>query len=180
MPVGPLAISDEVSMSLMQHIIKQTKQDFEKEKQTYQPHPAEKVIDEMTAMKRSGKANKAGFYEYPNDGKKFIWPELSQKFPEKEAISFQDMKDRLLFIMAIETVRCLEEKVLMSVGDANIGSIFGLGYAPWSGGCLQIINHYGVRKFCERAIELTEKYGSRFQPPALLLQKAEKSELFQD
>jgi 3-hydroxyacyl-CoA dehydrogenase / enoyl-CoA hydratase / 3-hydroxybutyryl-CoA epimerase len=88
------------------------------------------------------------------------------------------MKDRILFIQAIETVRILEEKVLTTVGDANIGSIFGFGFAPWSGGTLQFINSYGVRKFAERAKELADAYGARFTPPKLLLEKSERNENF--
>lgn len=89
------------------------------------------------------------------------------------AISLQELKDRILFIQAIETVRCLEEGVLRTVEDANIGSIFGIGYAPWTGGAIQFINQYGVRAFTERARELESQFGERFAPPRMLLEKAE-------
>ena len=78
----------------------------------------------------------------------------------------------------IEIICCLEEGVLRTVADANIGSIFGIGYAPWTGGAIQFVNQYGVRRFAERAQELTDQYGERFTPPALLLEKAEKNETF--
>lgn len=94
------------------------------------------------------------------------------------AAALADLKDRLLFIQAIETLRCLEEGVLRSVEDANIGSIFGLGFAPWTGGAVQFVNQYGVRAFAERARELAERHGERFTPPALLLAQAERSEPF--
>ena len=88
------------------------------------------------------------------------------------------MRDRLLFIQAIETVRCLEEGVLHSVADANIGSIFGIGFAGWTGGALQFINQYGLADFIVRAQYLAERYGERFEPPSLLLHKALKGEAF--
>ena len=88
------------------------------------------------------------------------------------------MRDRILFIQAIETVRCLEEGVLQSVADANIGSIFGIGFAAWSGGALQFINQYGIKDFVARAQYLAEQYGERFLPPALLRDKATKGESF--
>lgn len=182
MPVGPLAISDEVSLTLMQHIRAQSRKDTEAAGGTWVPHPAEAVIDTMVETQgRKGKAAGAGFYEYPQQGKKFLWPELETLFVDQEkatATRLQDLKDRILFIQAIETVRCLEEGVLRSIEDANIGSIFGIGYAPWTGGAVQFINHYGVRAFATRAAELAKQYGSRFTPPALLLEKAESNTPF--
>ncbi|OEC36519.1 3-hydroxyacyl-CoA dehydrogenase / enoyl-CoA hydratase / 3-hydroxybutyryl-CoA epimerase [Pseudomonas cuatrocienegasensis] len=174
MPVGPLAISDEVSMSLMQHIRQQTLKDLAAEGKAMPEHPAFAVIEMMVGeYKRPGKAAGAGFYEYPGAGKKYLWPELKTRFEQPEAqIAAQDVRDRLLFIQAIETVRCLEEGVLTSVADANIGSIFGIGFAAWTGGALQFINQYGLQDFVARAQYLAEQYGERFQPPALLLDHA--------
>ena len=177
MPVGPLAISDEVSMALMQHIRDQSKKDTEAAGKTWNAHPAEAVIDQMVnTHKRQGKAAGAGFYEYPEAGKKYLWPELETLFvgPAKARLTeLQELKDRILFIQAIETVRCLEEGVLRTVEDANIGSIFGIGFAPWTGGAIQFINQYGVRAFAERAKALAGRYGERFNPPASLLERAE-------
>ena len=180
MPVGPLAVTDEVSLSLCQHIRDQSRADMEAEGKPWQAHPAEAVIDQMLGeYKRAGKAAGAGFYDYPAGGKKQLWPGLAEHYvkPEKQ-IQFRDMRDRLLFIQAIETVRCFEEGVLESVRDANIGSIFGLGFAPWSGGAIQYINQYGVAQFVERAKVLAKRYGARFNPPQLLLDKAAKGEQF--
>ncbi|MBD3640211.1 MAG: enoyl-CoA hydratase/isomerase family protein [Marinobacter sp.] len=177
MPVGPLAISDEVSMTLMQHIRDQSRKDTEASGGTWKAHPAEAIIDAMVDQHgRKGKAAGAGFYEYPDKGKKYLWPELENLFVDRDkarSASLQDLKDRILFIQAIETVRCLEEGVLRTVEDANIGSIFGIGYAPWTGGAIQFINQYGVRAFTERARELESQFGERFAPPRLLLEKAE-------
>ena len=182
MPVGPLAISDEVSMTLMQHIRDQSRKDSESEGKSWKAHPAEAVIDQMLSThNRKGKAAGAGFYDYPESGKKYLWPELETLYVDQakaRSTSLQDLKDRILFIQAIETVRCLEEGVLRTVEDANIGSIFGIGFAPWTGGAIQFINQYGVRAFAERAKDLAGQFGERFTPPAMLLANAETNTPF--
>ncbi|QXH79809.1 3-hydroxyacyl-CoA dehydrogenase NAD-binding domain-containing protein [Pseudomonas salmasensis] len=180
MPVGPLAVSDEVSLSLMSHIRQQTAKDLQAEGKAMPNHPATAVIDLLVnEYKRTGKAAGAGFYDYPAGGQKHLWPELKKRFEQPgKQISPQDVRDRLLFIQAIETVRCVEEGVLMSTADANVGSIFGIGFAAWSGGALQFINQYGLNDFIARARYLAEEYGERFSPPTLLLEKAAKGALF--
>ncbi len=180
MPVGPLAVSDEVSLSLMSHIRQQTAKDLQAQGKAAPTHPATAVIDLLVNdHKRTGKAAGGGFYDYPAGARKRLWPELKTRFeqPDKQ-ISPQDVRDRLLFIQAIETVRCVEEGVLMSTADANIGSIFGIGFAAWSGGALQFINQYGLNDFIARARYLAEQYGERFAPPALLLEKAAQGATF--
>ncbi len=174
MPVGPLAVSDEVSLSLMAHIRAQTRADLAEEGKSIPEHPAFVVIDAMLEChQRPGKATGGGFYDYPAGGKKQLWPGLKVAFAESaQQPEAQEVRDRLLFIQAIETVRCLEEGVLTSVADANIGSVFGIGFAAWSGGALQFINQYGVARFVARARELAERHGERFAPPSLLLDKA--------
>ncbi|MGF6554800.1 3-hydroxyacyl-CoA dehydrogenase/enoyl-CoA hydratase/3-hydroxybutyryl-CoA epimerase [Pseudomonas sp. S30_BP2TU TE3576] len=180
MPVGPLAISDEVSLSLMSHIRLQTAKDLQAEGKTLIEHPAFTVIDVLlNEFKRPGKAAGGGFYEYPAGGQKHLWPELKTRFEKTDGqISPKDVRDRLLFVQAIETVRCVEEGVLTSTADANVGSIFGIGFAAWTGGALQFINQYGVQDFVARAQYLAKQYGERFAPPALLLDKAAKGETF--
>lgn len=180
MPIGPLAISDEVSLSLMSHIRQQTAKDLEAEDRPLPSHPAFAMIDLMlNQYQRAGKAAGAGFYDYPPGAQKHLWPELKARFERADRqIPAKDVRDRLLFVQALETVRCVEEGVLMSTADANIGSIFGIGFAPWTGGALQFINQYGVKDFVARSQYLTEQYGERFTPPALLLAKASRGELF--
>lgn len=180
MPIGPLAISDEVSLSLMSHIRQQTAKDLQAEGKPLPAHPAFAVIDLLlNEYQRAGKAAGAGFYDYPAGGQKHLWPELKDRFEKADGqISPQDVRDRLLFVQALETVRCVEEGVLLSTADANIGSIFGIGFAAWTGGALQFINQYGVRDFVARAQYLAGQYGERFTPPALLLEKAARDALF--
>ena len=180
MPIGPLAISDEVSLSLMSHIRQQTAKDLQAEGKPPIEHPAFAVIDLLlNEYKRPGKAAGGGFYDYPAGAPKHLWPELKVRLEKAEGqISAQDVRDRLLFIQAIETVRCLEEGVLHSTADANVGSIFGIGFAAWTGGALQFINQYGLRDFIARSHYLAEQYGQRFAPPALLLEKAAQGQCF--
>jgi 3-hydroxyacyl-CoA dehydrogenase/enoyl-CoA hydratase/3-hydroxybutyryl-CoA epimerase len=180
MPVGPLAVSDEVSLSLMSQIRQQARKDLEAQGDTLTDHPATAVIDLLlNEYKRAGKAAGGGFYEYPDGGQKRLWPELKARFEKPEAqIAGQEIRDRLLFIQAIETVRCVEEGVLRSTTDANIGSMYGIGFPAWTGGALQFINQYGLKDFVARAQYLAERYGERFQPPALLLEKALNGESF--
>ncbi len=175
MPVGPLAVADEVSMALSLSVTEQTKIDLAAEGKIYQPHAADAVVEKMVnTLKRPGRAGGGGFYEYPAEGKKFLWPDLAKHFGAGTLqIPYQDMKDRILFIQALETIRCLEEGVLESARDANIGSIMGIGFPKWTGGAIQFVNQYGLEKFTLRARELAAKYGSRFNPPELLIKKVE-------
>jgi 3-hydroxyacyl-CoA dehydrogenase / enoyl-CoA hydratase / 3-hydroxybutyryl-CoA epimerase len=178
MPLGPLALMDEVSLSLADHIRQQTIADNDVAGKIDLDHPAFAVLDKMLALGRTGRAAGAGFYEY-GDGSKRLWPPLAETFMDGQPqLSQQEMMDRILFIQSIETVRCLQEGVLRSVADANLGSIFGWGFAPFQGGTLQFINAYGVANFVQRAQELAAKYGSRFAPPQLLAAMAEKGDMF--
>jgi len=177
MPAGPLATSDEVSLSFSLDIYERAKNDSETEKL----HPGMLVFKKMLEeLNRVGKAKNAGFYEYPEGKKKYLWKELNEHFPvSKPDFNFTEMMERLMFVQALETVRCLEEKVLHSVADANIGSILGWGFAPFKGGTLQYINDYGVAEFVAKAQNFVTRFGERFEPPALLVGMAEKGEVFE-
>lgn len=181
MPVGPLALQDEVSLSLALHVMSQTRKDFEAEGKEYRAHPGEAVIRRMVEdLDRPGKRAGRGFYDYPEGGKKRLWSGLAEHWPVKaEPLSQQEMVDRLLYAQANETARCYEEGVLRSVSDANIGSIFGWGFAPVHGGTLQFINSVGgTRAFVARARRLAEAYGERFAPAQVLVDMAERGENF--
>ncbi len=174
-PVGPLAVTDEVSLTLLDTIGKQTAKDQIDEGQ----HPADSILQSMLDQQRVGKAAGKGFYDYGPGRHKKLWPQLSVQFTKTNNMPLTDIKDRLLFIMAIETARCFEEQVLRSVGDANIGSLFGIGYPQWTGGTLQFINQYGVQNFVDRANQLADQYGERFRPSERLQQMAQSGEVFQ-
>ena len=179
-PIGTLAILDELSLELTRKLMLQTKTDYEAEGKTYVAHPAEAVIERLIELGRSGKSvSNAGFYDYPETGKKMLWPGLNKEFGKNgKEIPFEDMQERLLFIQAIDAVRCLDENVLTSIADANIGSIMGIGFPPWTGGVIQYINQYGLQEFVQRAEALAASYGERFIPPASLVLKAEKGECY--
>ena len=180
MPVGPLAVIDEVNIGLVAGIRNQTRKDLAAEGKKLPPGPADPVIDLMTEkLNRLGRANGKGFYEYPDNGKKYLWPELQKHFPPtKNPLSQNKMIERMLFVQVIETIRCYEENVVTSVPDANIGSIFGWGFAPFKGGTLQFVNDYGIQEFEKRVQELAKKYGERFAPPKMLTKMASTKEIF--
>jgi 3-hydroxyacyl-CoA dehydrogenase/enoyl-CoA hydratase/3-hydroxybutyryl-CoA epimerase len=166
MPVGPLAVLDETALSLSVHVLDQTRADYRAEGQTYIATPGELLVERMVKeFDRNGRAAGAGFYEYPQEkgAKKFLWPQLKEMFEQPGvAWDLQDLKDRLLYRQAIETARCLSEGVLTSVHDANIGSIFGIGFPGWTGGAMQFIYGTGIDTFLHRAEVLAAKYGSGF------------------
>ena len=179
-PVGPLAVVDEINIGLAAHIREQNRKELSEKNEKLPKGNWDRVIDFMTEdAKRLGRANGGGFYEYPDNGRKYLWPELKTYFPlSKNPLSQEEIIDRLQFIQAVETIRCYEEGVLNSVAEANIGSIFGWGFAPFKGGTLQFVNDYGIKQFIERTKELAEKYGDRFLPPQLLLDMEVKGETF--
>jgi 3-hydroxyacyl-CoA dehydrogenase/enoyl-CoA hydratase/3-hydroxybutyryl-CoA epimerase len=184
-PAKVLSLMDELTLTLPRKIRNETKRAVEEAGGTWTPHPAEAVIDRMVdEFGRTGRSGGAGFYDYDDSGKRTsLWPGLREHFTQPgHTIPFEDMQERMLFSEALDTVRLLEEGVLTSVADANIGSIFGIGFPGWTGGVLQYINGYegGLPGFVARARELAERYGERFTPPALLVEKAEKGERFTD
>jgi 3-hydroxyacyl-CoA dehydrogenase/enoyl-CoA hydratase/3-hydroxybutyryl-CoA epimerase len=177
MPVGPLAVIDETSMSLSVHVMEQTLADLKAEGKPVPPiSPGQEVIVRMVReFKRPGRAGGGGFYEYPDQGKKFLWPELAKIYGKPGAAwDFEELKERILYRQSIETARCLEERVLTTVHDANVGSIFGIGFPTWTGGALQYVNHVGTARFVKRADDLARKFGPRFDPPQLLRDLAAK------
>ena len=181
MPMPPLALYDEVSLSLSLLIMKQTKKDMEAAGQTFPEHPGYKTLITVAEKHgRIGKKDGKGFYDYTPAGKT-LWKGLSEEFPlAKEQPSSQEIQDRLMYIQANEAARCLQEKVLRSVADGNIGSIFGLGFAPFTGGMLQFINAKGLPQFVKRCEELAAKYGERFKPASMLVEMAAQGKKLED
>ncbi|GHF83539.1 3-hydroxyacyl-CoA dehydrogenase NAD-binding domain-containing protein [Streptomyces thermodiastaticus] len=184
-PAKVLSLMDDLTLTLPRKIRDETRQAVEEAGGTWTPHPAEAVIDRMVdEFGRTGRSGGAGFYDYDETGKRLcLWPGLREHFTKPDhRIPFEDMQERMLFSEALDTVRLLEEGVLTSVADANIGSVLGIGFPGWTGGVLQYINGYpgGPRGFVARARQLAERYGERFTPPALLVEKAERGETFTD
>ena len=172
MPVGPLAVLDETSLALAEHVREQTRKDYEAEGKTYVSQPGEALVERMVReLKRPGRAGGGGFYDYPQGAPKRLWAGLKQFEKADAKWDMQALKDRLLYRQAIETARCLEEGVLTTLHDANIGSIFGIGFPAWTGGALQFIDSEGIAKFVARADDLAKKYGPRFACPEIVRKK---------
>ncbi|MDO9094811.1 MAG: 3-hydroxyacyl-CoA dehydrogenase NAD-binding domain-containing protein [Rubrivivax sp.] len=180
MPMPPLALQDEVSLSLGLHVADQTKKDLATEGKAYTEHPGMAVVRQLCEIGRVGKKVGKGFYDWGDDGK-VLWPELTRHFPVAPTQPpQQELIDRLMFAQANEAARCYEEKVLRSVADANVGSIFGWGFAPFHGGALQFVNAMGAAAFVKRSRELAAKFGPRFEPAAVVVQLAASGGHFAD
>lgn len=172
MPVGPLAVLDETSLALSVHVLDQTRADLAAEGKTYEPGPGERLVERMVKeFKRPGRAAGGGFYDYPAGAPKQLWPQLRVLFEQSAIVppSVDAIKQRLLYRQAIETARCLAEDVLTSTYEANIGSIFGIGFPAWTGGAMQFIESEGRERFIENAAALATQHGARFAlAPAVL------------
>jgi len=180
MPVGPLSLNDEVAVDLAWKILKATEADLGPKAIDARQ---KKLLEEMVEKRgRFGRKNGKGFYDYPANGPKKLWPGIVELQPKKlldpEKIDIEELKFRLLGIQALETSRCFEEKVLTDVREADVGSILGFGFAPFSGGTLSWIDMMGTKRFVERLRKLEKKYGERFTPNKLLVDLAGKGETF--
>jgi 3-hydroxyacyl-CoA dehydrogenase / enoyl-CoA hydratase / 3-hydroxybutyryl-CoA epimerase len=179
MPVGPLSLNDEVAVDLAWKILKATETDLgagaiDKRQKA--------LLEEMVEKRgRLGRKNGKGFYDYPEKGPKKLWPglaDLQKKKLDPDTIDVEELKHRLLAMQALETARCFEEKVLTDVREADVGSILGFGFAPYSGGTLSYIDMMGAKRFVELCKQLEKKYGERFKPSKLLTDMAAKGESF--
>jgi 3-hydroxyacyl-CoA dehydrogenase/enoyl-CoA hydratase/3-hydroxybutyryl-CoA epimerase len=179
MPVGPLAVQDEVSQELTRKVSETQRHMgvlYSKADTSVSTEICELLVNEYS---RGGRYHGGGYYDYPQDGEKRLWPTLRKLFVEPDvSLPAEDIKDRLLFRQVIEAIRCLQEGVLRSVAEGNVGSILGIGAPVWTGGLLQFVNTYGVQRFVERSSKLAARYGARFTPPELLLQKAQTHQGF--
>ncbi|WP_229888628.1 3-hydroxyacyl-CoA dehydrogenase family protein, partial [Streptomyces nitrosporeus] len=184
-PAKVLSLMDELTLTLPRRIREETRRAAEEAGHGWEPHPADAVVDRMIdEFGRPGRSGGAGFYDYVDGRRAGLWPGLREHFtdPAKQPADLAEAAERMLFVEALDAVRCLEEGVLASVADANIGSLLGIGFPPWTGGVLQYVNGYegGLPGFVARARELAGKHGDRFLPPPLLVEKAERGETFTD
>ncbi|PBC77065.1 3-hydroxyacyl-CoA dehydrogenase/enoyl-CoA hydratase/3-hydroxybutyryl-CoA epimerase [Streptomyces sp. TLI_235] len=183
-PAKVLSLMDELTLTLSRKISNEARRAVEEAGGIRTGHPADAVLDRMLdEFHRPGRSGGAGFYEYEDGRRTRLWTGLREHFTRPGAeIPFEDMKERMLFAEALDSVRCLEENVLTSVADANVGSLLGIGFPAWTGGVLQYINGYqgGLPGFVARAHELADRYGERLTPPALLLNMAAEGRTFED
>jgi 3-hydroxyacyl-CoA dehydrogenase/enoyl-CoA hydratase/3-hydroxybutyryl-CoA epimerase len=179
MPVGPLALNDEVAVDLAWKILQATEADLGP--QAVDPRQKALLEQMVDKLGRNGRKNKKGFYDYPDQGPKRLWPGLTELQPKRLApddVDVSELKARLLGIQALETARCFEEHVLTDVREADVGSILGFGFAPFSGGTLSYIDMMGLPAFVEQCRKLEAKCGERFEPAPLLVDMAAKGESF--
>jgi len=179
MPVGPLALNDEVGVDLSWKILQATKKDLG----AGAVDPAQEKLIEALVVKggRYGRKNGKGFYDYPSSGPKSLWPGLAAiagKRLDPDEVSVKDLKDRFLFTAALEAARCLFEGVVTDPREADVGSILGFGFAPYSGGTISFIDGMGLKAFVARAKALSAKYGARFEPGEKLMGMAARGETF--
>jgi 3-hydroxyacyl-CoA dehydrogenase/enoyl-CoA hydratase/3-hydroxybutyryl-CoA epimerase len=175
-PVGPLALLDEVTMELPVKIIAEGEG---QEGNTYTIENGMTVLSRMIELGRGSRKAGGGFYDYPADGGKHIWEGLTKEFPSSaEQPDQEELKNRFLYAQANETAQCLEEGVLETVEDADLGAILGWGFPVWTGGTLSFIDTVGIREFVRESDRLAQAYGARFAPSAWLRAKAERGEPF--
>ncbi len=177
MPKGALAFADDLSMKMILTYENQAATNYGPK---YIQHPAVPVLYTMIdELGRQGRAQKVGFYEYANDGSRRLWPGLKDHFPPlKTDYDRQEITERFMFAQVIEAVWCLQENIIQSVPEANLGSVYGWGFPAFKGGVLQYINDYGISEFVERCESFEKAHGPRFKAPILLKRKAESGELF--
>ena len=178
MPVGPLALADEVSIELMYKVRKQTRADLGKD---YRGNAASDAVIDLMVEKlgRIGKKAGKGFYDYPADGRKQLWPGLAQHFkPLAAQPDVALVKQRLLYVQSVETARCLEEKVVLDPRDADVGAILGWGFPPFLGGTVSQMHSIGLDRFIAECDRLAQRHGDRFAPPRLLRDMAAAGQAF--
>jgi 3-hydroxyacyl-CoA dehydrogenase/enoyl-CoA hydratase/3-hydroxybutyryl-CoA epimerase len=182
MPVGPLSLNDETALDLGLKIVRAAEADLGKDA----INPAQKKLMEDMVEKngRLGRKNGKGFYDYPQGKPKRLWPDLAGLLPKQltrdqvEALDVEELKQRFLVVQAVEAARTFEEKVVTDVREADVGSILGWGFAPYSGGVLSYIDMMGPKKFVALCRQFEKKYGARFAPSKLLIDLAEHDETF--
>jgi 3-hydroxyacyl-CoA dehydrogenase/enoyl-CoA hydratase/3-hydroxybutyryl-CoA epimerase len=177
MPVGPLAVTDEVSLELQWNVQEQTRADLGDK---FQPPVSYEVLRKFVVdLKRLGRKSGGGFYDYPPGGKKQLWSGLAEQYPRAALQpSVAEVRTRLLFIQALETARCLEEGVVTSAAEADLGAVLGWGFPTYTGGTLSFIDTVGLPAFVKECRRLAKAYGPRFKPPRGLVVRAERGEPF--
>ena len=174
MKIGPLAWADDLSLDL---ILEYERQAGELYGPKYVKHPSSSTLEMMINEGRNGRDVKAGFYEYQRDGERRLWKGLNSNAPTPQYDPIE-VRERLLFVQVLEALWCLQEGVIKSVAEANLGSIYGWGFPSVRGGVLHFVNDYGVKEFVAKCSIYEKIHGQRFRIPKLLKNMAEKGERF--
>src|SRR6202034_4169639 len=179
MPVGPLSLNDEVAVDLAWKVLKATEADLGAD--AIDPRQKTLLEDMVEKRGRYGRKTRKGFYDYPQSAPKRVWPGLIELQPTKldpDTLDVQELKHRLLAIQALESARCVEQGVVTDMREADVGSILGFGYAPFTGGTISYIDGMGTKAFVEMCSGLAKRYGERFRPSKLLREMAKNGETF--
>ena len=175
MPVGPLALLDELTFDLPLKIVEQA---IEQEGERYVIPAGVSAMKKMTAGGRSGRKSGGGFYEYPAEGGKRLWKGLTDTFPVSADYNVAELRQRFLYTQAIETARCLEENVIETSEDGDLGAVYGWGFPAWTGGTLSYIDTVGIAEFVAESDRLAQKFGPRFAPSPWLRERAASGQTF--
>ena len=179
MPVGPLSLTDEVAVDLAWKILKATEADLGPA--AIDPKQKALLAEMVEKRSRFGRKNGKGFYDYPPNAPKRLWAGLADLQPNRlnvDDIDIAMLKRRFLGIQALESARCIEDKVITDVREADVGSILGFGFAPFTGGTISYIDGMGVKAFVQMCNDLAKACGERFKPSKLLIDMANKGETF--
>jgi len=177
MPVGPLAVADEVTIDLQWKVIKQTEADLGRK--FVKPVAYDVVQKFVEELKRPGRRFGGGFYDYPQDARKHLWAGLADVYPRAaQQPAADEVIKRIMYIQALETTRCMEEGVVTTAAEADLGSILGWGFPAWTGGTLSYVDTVGIRNFVAECDRLAKRYGKRFKPSKWLRERAERGEAF--
>ncbi len=179
MPVGPLSLNDEIAIDLGLKIMKAT--EVQLGPQSIDQRQKELLITLVETEGRLGRKAKKGFYDYPEGAPKRLWPGLTALQPKHlkpEEVDMQVLKNRLLAIQALEAARTVEEGVVTDPREADVGSILGFGFAPYTGGTLSYIEGMGAKAFVAMCDKLAAEYGPRFKPNAQLVEMAKAGGTF--
>ena len=175
MPVGPLAITDEMSIELSKQAGDAQAREFP---DSYRPGRSVPVIEKLFALGRMGRKNGKGFYDYDDKGKS-LWPGLADHYPLRtEQPQPQDLRQRVLYVQAIEAARAMEDGVLLSPADGDVGAILGVGFPAYTGGPFSFMDGIGIAEFVREAERLAALFGPHLQPPALLKRMAAEGATF--
>ncbi|MBT8471480.1 MAG: 3-hydroxyacyl-CoA dehydrogenase, partial [Marinicaulis sp.] len=175
LPLGPLALTDETSLSLGHMLMESTKKELGDD---YKPSGNEDLLEKMVVgLGRHGRKSGGGFYDYPEGGKKHLWPGLAEHFPlADEQPTTEDVMERLLYAQLVPAAHCLADDIVHDPQSADLGAIFGWGFPPWTGGPMSHIDTIGMEKFVTTADSLAQRYGERFHPPAKFRDMAKSNE----
>jgi 3-hydroxyacyl-CoA dehydrogenase/enoyl-CoA hydratase/3-hydroxybutyryl-CoA epimerase len=177
MPVGPLAVQDEVGLDLAVSVTRQTKADLGDE---WQPGRSYPIVEKLSVeLGRHGRKSGGGFYDYPSGGRKRLWSGLAQIWPQREPQpAVEEVRRRLLYIQLIEALECMQEGVIDEPADGDVGAVFGVGFPAYTGGPFSYIDHLGAERVLRECTELARRHGERFKPPRLLRTLAREGRRF--